>query len=283
MKISVVICNYNQGDTIAQAIQSFAKQSYENLQIVVVDDGSTDRSCDVIAGIAAGDSRIHFASRKKNRGFCKVFPEAMSLANGDFVMGGAGDDYLCDMDFFKKSMEMQESIPSSGCYGMTLRIDHQTGKHLSIIGMGAKDGLISSKEFCYGFFDRQYFVPGHSALWRKSLVDSVGGYPMDLGPQNDYYINHLLPSVAGVHFIDEIVAVTRINPKSMSYGAELKDKIVRHATFQKRMLEKTGFDNNDVNRDIVAQWREQLIYDLCDGKDDLVPENRHLYLQTLND
>lgn len=279
MKISIVICNYNHGEFIEQSIKSFMSQTYENIQMVILDDGSTDGSCDIISNLAANDSRIIFAARKNNRGFTKVFPEAMSLADGDFVICGAADDYLCDREFFEKAMDMQCAIPSSGVYGLTLRIESDTGKHLSIIGLGAKDGLINAKEFCYGFFDRQYFVPGHSALWRKSLVDVVGGYPMDLGPQNDYYINHVLPSVAGVHFIDSIVAVTRINPKSMSYGAELKDKIVRHATFQKRILERTGFDNHD----IVSEWREQLIYDLCDGKQELIPENRNLYLQTLND
>lgn len=254
----------------------FANQTYENIEIIVLDDGSTDGSFDIISNLVSSDSRIMAKSFKENRGFCKVFPEAMSIANGDFVMCGASDDFLIDRDFFKKCINAQELIPSAGCYGRTERVDSDTGAILGYIGCGITDGLINSKTFIKGFFERSCFVPGHSAMWRKSFVDVVGGYPMELGPQNDYYINHVLPCLGGVHFFDHNVAVARINNNSMSYGASIKDKIVRHATFQKMLIQRTGYDNEQ----LVADWREQLIYDLCNGQN--IPENRNLYLQTLN-
>lgn len=276
--ISVALFNYNDEKYIKQAILGITEQTYENLQIIIVDDGSTDGSGEIIRNAIAGDKRVHFAANKENKGFLKVFPEAMSLCNGDFFMGCGSDDFITDKNFFKKCIEAQDMIPSSGCYGKTERVDIETGVILGYNGFGIKEGLITAKEFVKGFFAHDYFVPGYSAMWRKSFIDAVGGYPMDLGPQNDYFINHVLPSIGGVHFFDENVAVTRIKPTSMSMSASVHDKIIRHATFEKRMIETTKFEDQE----LVANWREQLIYDLCDGKEDIIGENRQIYLETLH-
>lgn len=277
MKISCVICNYNDDKFLKQAILGITQQTYENLQIIIIDDGSTDNSCDIISDCARSDSRIRFIPHKTNRGFLKVFPEAMSLCEGELYTGGGSDDFLSDKNFFKKCVEVQQKIPSAGCYGNTERIDIKTEIVIGHNGFGIKEGLITAQEFIRGFFAHEYFVPGFSAMWRKSLIDAVGGFPMDLGPQSDYFINHALPSIAGVHYFDEFVAVTRIKKDSMSMCASIPDKIVRHAIFEKRLIELTKFDDTQ----LVADWREQLIYDLCEAKEELIPENRQLYLETL--
>jgi len=277
MKISCVICNYNDEKFIKQAILGITQQTYENIQIIIVDDGSTDNSCDIISDCASRDNRIRFISHKANRGFCKVFPEAISLVDGELLTGSGSDDFFSDKNFFKKCVEAQQDIPSAGCYANTERIDIKTDLVIGHNGFGVKEGLITAPEFIRGFFDHEYFVPGFSAMWRKSFIDAVGGYPMDLGPQNDYFINHALPSIAGVHYFDEFVAVTRIKSDSMSMGASVHDKIIRHATFEKRLINLTNFKD----KELVADWREQLIYDLCDAKEEIIPENRQLYLETL--
>lgn len=275
--ISVALFNYNDEKFIKQAILGITEQTYENLQIIIVDDGSTDGSVEVIRDTIAGDKRIHFAANKENKGFYKVFPQAMSLCNGDFFMGCGSDDFITDKNFFKKCIEAQDMIPSAGCYGNTQRVDIDTAVVIGHNGFGIKDGLITAKEFIKGFFDHDYFVPGYSAMWRKSFIDAVGGYPMDLGPQNDYYINHALPSLGGVHYFDENVAVARIKQNSMSMGASVEDKMIRHATFEKRLVELTKFED-DI---LVSEWREQLIYDLCGGQEDIIGTNRQIYLETL--
>ena len=46
--VSIIMVNYNHGDFIAEAIESVLNQSYKNWELIIVDDGSTDQSCDII-------------------------------------------------------------------------------------------------------------------------------------------------------------------------------------------------------------------------------------------
>ena len=56
--ISVLMVNYNKEDVIAETIESVLGQSYKNIQFIIVDDGSTDRSADIIREYAERDQRI---------------------------------------------------------------------------------------------------------------------------------------------------------------------------------------------------------------------------------
>lgn len=89
--ISVLMVNYNHGSTIGESVRSVLAQTYENLQVIIVDDGSTDSSVDVIREI--GDERIELYCLEKNRhisyatnyGFAKVRGEYLARIDSDDV------------------------------------------------------------------------------------------------------------------------------------------------------------------------------------------------------
>lgn len=73
--ISVLMVNYNQEDLIAQSIECVLNQSYKNIQFIIVDDGSTDSSGDIIRKYAESDSRIEFYPMKR---IC-IFPMLQTM------------------------------------------------------------------------------------------------------------------------------------------------------------------------------------------------------------
>jgi glycosyltransferase involved in cell wall biosynthesis len=89
--VSVVITCYNNEKTILKAIQSAIDQSYKNIQIIVVDDFSKDRSRDVLVGVS--DSRFNFIFLPKNCGVSAARNAGYRQAKGDFVTQLDGDDY----------------------------------------------------------------------------------------------------------------------------------------------------------------------------------------------
>ncbi len=89
--ISVVIPLYNKETSIAQSLNSILSQSYQNFEVVIVDDGSTDSSVSIVE--AMNDSRIRLI-RQENGGPSKARNEGVKIAKGDWILFLDADDEL---------------------------------------------------------------------------------------------------------------------------------------------------------------------------------------------
>lgn len=100
--VSVVMPNYNGGRYICQAIQSVLSQTYGNLELIVVDDGSTDGSVNMVEGIKKKDSRVKLIEMPGNSGAAKSRNVAIAESVGRFVA------FLdCDDLWYKEKLEVQ--------------------------------------------------------------------------------------------------------------------------------------------------------------------------------
>ena len=89
--VSVVIASYNYGDLIEKRIESFLNQTYENIEIIILDDCSTDDSRDVIENFRSND-RIRIIYNDENLGWIKNSNLGISLSRGEYVLFGNCDD-----------------------------------------------------------------------------------------------------------------------------------------------------------------------------------------------
>jgi hypothetical protein len=90
-KVSVLLSNYNYAEYIAEAIDSVLEQTYQNFELIVVDDGSTDNSIEVISGYCLRDPRI-FLIAKENAGQASGFNEAFAVSTGELICFFDADD-----------------------------------------------------------------------------------------------------------------------------------------------------------------------------------------------
>ena len=88
--ISVVIPSYNRENTISNSIESVLKQTYSDIEVIVVDDGSTDKTEDIVKGI--GDNRIRYIKLEKNSGACVARNIGIMNANGSYIAFQDSDD-----------------------------------------------------------------------------------------------------------------------------------------------------------------------------------------------
>lgn len=95
MKISVIVPIYNVNEYLAQCIDSIVSQSYRDLEIILVDDGSTDGSGEICDRYAANDPRV-LCIHKANGGLSDARNTGIAAATGDYVMFLDGDDYWND-------------------------------------------------------------------------------------------------------------------------------------------------------------------------------------------
>ena len=91
-KVSIIIPAYNCQNTIKKAISSLVNQTYDNLEILVINDGSTDNTNDIVNSIMSLDDRIIYY-KNNNQGVSETRNFGLSKASGDFVMFLDSDDY----------------------------------------------------------------------------------------------------------------------------------------------------------------------------------------------
>lgn len=91
--ISFIIPSYNFAKYISVCVQSILNQTYDKIEVIIVNDGSTDNSKEVIDKIAATDKRV-FAIHKNNEGVSKARNAGIKASNGDYCVFVDADDYL---------------------------------------------------------------------------------------------------------------------------------------------------------------------------------------------
>jgi glycosyltransferase involved in cell wall biosynthesis len=92
--VSICIPTYNGSAYLAQCIESAIQQTYANIEILIVDDKSTDNTCQLIEKYAASDSRIKLIRNQKNLGLVGNWNRCMDLAKGEWVKFLFQDDYF---------------------------------------------------------------------------------------------------------------------------------------------------------------------------------------------
>lgn len=109
--VSVIIPTYNRESTVRRAINSVLEQDYKNLEIIVIDDGSTDATAEVIKEIqsaqVSAEKIVHYF-RQKNQGACVARNFGMKQAVGDYLMFLDSDDFIRD-DYIATQVESIEA------------------------------------------------------------------------------------------------------------------------------------------------------------------------------
>ena len=100
MKVSIIIAAYNIDQYIERCINSIINQTLKDIEIIVVNDGSKDRTLDIIKDIASKDSRIKIID-KQNQGLIEARKSGMKIANGEYLLFVDGDDWL-EIDTLEK-------------------------------------------------------------------------------------------------------------------------------------------------------------------------------------
>lgn len=164
-RVSVVSAFYNRGSRVRESVGSLLAQTYSNLEVVIVDDGSTD---DTLAELRAfDDPRLTIISRD-NRGFVASINEAIRASSGTFVaIHGSGD--LSFSDRIARQAQVLIDDPAIGVVGCWVEDDETVGEGTLVFRPPA--GL----PFHQALLTRNLFTHGES-MFRRALYDQVGGY-----------------------------------------------------------------------------------------------------------
>ena len=113
MLISVVICVYNGELTIAKCIDSVLAQTYTDWQLVVIDDGSTDNTANIVRQYAEQDYRIQLYSQA-NQGLSSARKSGIRCVTGEYLLFIDADDYVGEL-YIEHFLEVLHSYPEAEC------------------------------------------------------------------------------------------------------------------------------------------------------------------------
>jgi glycosyltransferase involved in cell wall biosynthesis len=123
--VSVVMSVFNRESLVGDAIRSIQQQTLEDWELIILDDGSTDRSLEICRSFEAQDSRIHVYANGKNLGLGETRKRAMTFATGKYVANHDSDD-ISEPYRLKHQVELLDSQPHVGLVtGIAAWLDDQ--------------------------------------------------------------------------------------------------------------------------------------------------------------
>lgn len=129
--VSVIVPAYNVEPYIDKCIRSLTAQTYGNIEIIAVNDGSMDKSGAIIEDIAKTDERIRFINQP-NQGVCIARNNGIAAATGDYLLFVDGDDYV-DPDYIENMVTAAQKNDSDLVITGYKSEDFETGKYTEII------------------------------------------------------------------------------------------------------------------------------------------------------
>lgn len=162
--ISVILPVYNAEEYISEAIQSILNQSYSSFEIIVINDGSTDRTEDVVKSL--NDNRIRYHKNEKNLKLISTLNLGLQLAKGKYIARLDADDLVLP-NRFETQIHFLESHPD---YGIVGTYAEEFGTSQSILEYVTED-----EDIRYAFLTHNPFIHS-SVMIRKSILTDFNLY-----------------------------------------------------------------------------------------------------------
>lgn len=166
-KVSVIVPIYNNESTIRQCLLSILGQSMRNLEVICVDDGSTDKSPEIIDQWAVFDERVKVI-HLENGGTGRAINKGLRLARGEWIAECDADDFI-DRDMYEQLLEVSEGadIVKSGYFAYYEKDDHDYPWNLFKETVGFCPIELNYRDR----FDVFHFQPSFwSAIYRRSFL-----------------------------------------------------------------------------------------------------------------
>jgi glycosyltransferase involved in cell wall biosynthesis len=234
-KVSIIIPVYNRQELINHTLDSVRKQTYKNLECIIIDDGSTDNIADVVEVFCNKDSRINFISRSnsqiKGANTCRNI--GLSLAKGEYIKWLDSDDILAP-DCLEKQLRQLQATGADVCYCQTGYFNEINGQINYLDKLWSNS--LRADDLTYALVMGKLRWPILSGLWRKEVLPQK---PFKEGLMNSqewlFHIEMSLNKKIKYTFTDEVLCHARVHEGSMSNRAHKKGTYNYHAAWARAL------------------------------------------------
>lgn len=236
-KVSVIIKSFNHEKYISEAINSILNQSFQDFEIVITDDASTDKSCDIIRGFK--DPRIHFVGQQHNQGISLTMNASLNRARGEFIAILNSDDVALPDRLEKQVHYLSVNTGITALFSVPILINEE-GAHIQS-SHNFQSALKLASNPC-GAWLREFFFQGNclcapTAMVRRSAIIKCGGYDPRLGSLNDFdYWIRMLAMGHTFEILKEPVTLFRVNSRLQNASSPTFFNLTRSAFEHSKVL-----------------------------------------------
>lgn len=216
--LSAVIPNFNHGAVVGEAVRAVAGQTPAADEIIVVDDGSTDNSAEVLERLSREIPRLRVLRLEENRGVIFALNHGLKNARGDYINFGAADDFV-QPGLFAAMLEMLTLHPQAAfacCEAVVVETESGRTEYRPPV-RPSDTGAYFPPAQVRNLLRRidNWILPG-TALVKRDLVLGVGGFDPALGAFTDGFLFRKLALRHGFCFVPRIGLTWRVSTTGLS-------------------------------------------------------------------
>ena len=218
MPLSVILPNFNHGGLIARALRALLDQTPAASEIIVVDDGSTDNSVEIVEALQRQYASIRLIRNGTNRGIIASVKTALEVATGEYLLFAASDDFVLP-GLFSHALEGLTAYPGAAyfCASVALLDSHNKVRGVRPVTVPRRGGgYVSPADVRRVIRKTDFWVLGTSTVYRRRLLADIGYFDADLGSLGDVLANRLLAFRHGFYFDPAVLAAYNKDPMSFS-------------------------------------------------------------------
>lgn len=250
--VTIIITTYNRKNMLEKAIKSIQEQDYKNIEIIIIDDCSTDGSKEYVKSKFSNYKNIKYYTNETNKGpgfsRSKAFNE---FSNGKYIVFMDDDDFFLDNTYISKAIYIHEQNENLSFVAAETFIE-DNDKNKVCLHKLKNFGKIDKKEYFMEFQTNKYPKPTSTftAVFNKSKLEEAGLKDIKMVNDSSIYLRALLTGDA--FLLNNIVGVYRIHGNNITFACS-SDFIIENLNekFNIGLIAQSKFD---YSKNLIEEW-----------------------------
>jgi glycosyltransferase involved in cell wall biosynthesis len=236
-RLSVLMSTYNDEAYICTSVESILNQSYDDFEFVIVDDGSTDATPQILEDYAKRDSRVVILQNERNLGAVPSLNKGLKYCHGRYLARQDGDDFS-DPERFAKQIEFLDTHPNVGCVGTQAIRVNSSGESLNTFFL---DPLPTDNESVQEILLHYSCILGSTVMVRRQSWEKAGyWYTDELGAADDYDLCLRVSETAEVANLSQSLYYYRQHQSSFSHRRSHLQALHKAMSLEKALGRRFG-------------------------------------------